>query len=219
MALPVLFERLGRGQPGFQSLLAPAASDFHRGRQSSRISRLEPSPRRRRLGRYLVNRPHFLWVAQGPSTTACRTGPARAPEVRRPGTGGRARIERGPQLADMRCAGQDRKFSIQPGTDDSGGPASWSDQGGDDDVGIENHAHQALSAFRLARHSARTSLTASSTMRWISSGSASVLRALLSQMVHRSTRQRTASSMNFERSPFFMPWAPRNLRRSRSVSF
>src|ERR1017187_2978049 len=25
--------------------------------------------------------------------------------------------------------------------------------------------------------------------------------------------------MNFERSPFFMPWAPRNVRRVRSVSF
>src|SRR6266849_5945075 len=31
-------------------------------------------------------------------------------------------------------------------------------------------------------------------------------------------RQRTASSMNFERSPFFMPWAPRYVRRVRSVS-
>src|ERR1035438_2955608 len=34
-----------------------------------------------------------------------------------------------------------------------------------------------------------------------------------------STRRRTASSMNFERSPFFMPWEPRNVRRVRSVSF
>src|SRR6266849_329866 len=31
-------------------------------------------------------------------------------------------------------------------------------------------------------------------------------------------RQRTASSMNFERSPFFMPRAPREVRRVRSVS-
>src|SRR5216684_386582 len=31
-------------------------------------------------------------------------------------------------------------------------------------------------------------------------------------------RQRTASSMNFERSPFFMPRAPRYVRRVRSVS-
>jgi len=89
-------------------------------------------------------------------------------------------LQRGPQLVDMRRAGQERKFSVQPGVDDSGGPAGWGDQGGHDDVGIEDHAHQALLAFRLARRSARTSLTASSTMHWISSGSASALRALMS---------------------------------------
>lgn len=50
--------------------------------------------------------------------------------------------------------------------------------------GIEHHAHQALSAFSLVRDSARTSLTASSTIRWISSGSASALRALMSCTVH-----------------------------------
>src|SRR5579863_8138688 len=38
-------------------------------------------------------------------------------------------------------------------------------------------------------------------------------------MVRWSTRQRTASSMNFERSPFFIPCEPRKVRRVRSVSF
>ena len=33
------------------------------------------------------------------------------------------------------------------------------------------------------------------------------------------TRQRTASSMNFERSPFFMPWEPQKVRSGKSVSF
>lgn len=47
-------------------------------------------------------------------------------------------------------------------------------------VGIVDHAHQALSVFLWARRSARTSLTASSTMPWISSGSASALRSLMS---------------------------------------
>src|SRR5205809_1221781 len=30
-------------------------------------------------------------------------------------------------------------------------------------------------------------------------------------------RQRTASSMNFERSPFFIPWAPKKDRNARSA--
>src|SRR5665213_3546959 len=39
------------------------------------------------------------------------------------------------------------------------------DQGRQEDVGIDDQAHQALSAVSLARRSARTSLTASSAMR------------------------------------------------------
>src|SRR5208337_1816556 len=84
-------------------------------------------------------------------------------------------------------ARQERKSTVFPGVVDCGGMARRGDQGGHQDVSIEHHAHQALSAFALARRSTRTS--------------------------------RTASSMNFERSPFFMPWAPRKVRRVRSVSF
>ena len=50
-------------------------------------------------------------------------------------------------------------------------------------------------------------------------GAVTALRVLMSRTVRRNTRQRTASSMNFERSPFFMPWAPKKVRRVRSVSF
>jgi len=37
-------------------------------------------------------------------------------------------LEPGPQLVDMRCAGQERKFSVQPGVDDSGGLAGRGDR-------------------------------------------------------------------------------------------
>jgi len=80
----------------------------------------------------------------------------------------------------MRRAGQERKSSVQPDIDDSGGLAGRGDRGGHDDVRIEDRAHRALLAFPLAQRSARTSLTASSTMRWISSGLASALRAPMS---------------------------------------
>ena len=53
-------------------------------------------------------------------------------------------LQRGAQLVDMRRAGQERKFSLQPGVYDRGGLAGRGDQGGDEDVGIEDHAHQAL---------------------------------------------------------------------------
>ena len=58
---------------------------------------------------------------------------------------GDARLfERGEQLVEMRRAGQEREFSLDPGAIDRGGLAGRSDQGGDEDVGIEHHAHQAL---------------------------------------------------------------------------
>ena len=58
---------------------------------------------------------------------------------------GDARLfERGEQLIEMRRAGQEGEFSLYPGAIDRGGLAGRSDQGGDEDVGIEHHAHQAL---------------------------------------------------------------------------
>jgi len=39
-------------------------------------------------------------------------------------------LQRCPQLVDMRRADQERKFSVQPGVDDSGGLAGRGDQGG-----------------------------------------------------------------------------------------
>ncbi len=53
-------------------------------------------------------------------------------------------FERGEQLVEMRRAGQEREFSLYPGVINRGGLAGRGDQGGDEDVGIEHHAHQAL---------------------------------------------------------------------------
>lgn len=79
---------------------------------------------------------------------------------------GHARLlQRGAQLVDVLRAGQEREFPVEPGVDDLGRVAGRSDHGGDEDVRIEHHAHQDFSACSLVRRSARTSLTASSTMR------------------------------------------------------
>src|SRR5262249_55479611 len=83
---------------------------------------------------------------------------------------------------------------------------------------VSNHAHQAFLAFLFVRSSARASWTAASMMAWSLSGPASVFRDLISCTVRLKMRQRTAFSMNFERSPFFMPWAPRYVRRVRLIS-
>jgi len=53
-------------------------------------------------------------------------------------------FQRGEQLIEKRRAGEEREFSICPGAIDRGGFAGRSDQGGDEDVGIEHHAHQGL---------------------------------------------------------------------------
>ncbi len=76
-----------------------------------------------------------------------------------------------------------RKFSVQPDSDDGGRLGGGSEERGYDDVGVNHHAHQALSASGLA------------------------------------SAARTASSMNLERSPPFMPCEPRKARRVKSVSF
>jgi hypothetical protein len=57
-------------------------------------------------------------------------------------------LQRGPQLVEMLRAGQEREFTVFPRIIDGGGNASRGDQGGHQDVGIEHHTHQALSAFR-----------------------------------------------------------------------
>jgi hypothetical protein len=43
-----------------------------------------------------------------------------------------------------------------PGAIDCGGMAHLNQEGGNQDVGIQYHAHQALRAFPLTRRSART---------------------------------------------------------------
>ena len=79
---------------------------------------------------------------------------------------GQARLlQRGAQFVTLRGACQERKFSVQPSVNDRGRFTSRGDQRGHDDIGIENNARQAFSAFFLVRRSERTSLTASSTMR------------------------------------------------------
>src|SRR5579862_5766389 len=120
----------------------------------------------------------------------------------------------------MLCAGQEREFTVFPGVVDGGGIAIWGNQGGHQDIGIKHDAHQGLvSLLSWARRSARTAPTASSTRAWTSSGSMPALRSLISCTIRLKTRQRTASSMNFERSPFLIPWEPRKVRRTKSVSF
>jgi len=52
-------------------------------------------------------------------------------------------LQRGEQLVEMRRAGEEREFSLDPSAIDRGGLAGRGDQGGDEDVGIEHHAHQA----------------------------------------------------------------------------
>jgi hypothetical protein len=74
-------------------------------------------------------------------------------------------LQRGAQFVDLRRARQEREFPVQPHSDDCGGPAGRDDQGGHEDIDIDHHAHQALSAFFLVRRAARTSPTASSTRR------------------------------------------------------
>ena len=89
-------------------------------------------------------------------------------------------LQRGPQLVELFRTGQQGKFTVLPSVIDGGGMASRGNQGGHQDVGIEHHPHQALSAFPRARRSARTSRTAASTMRCKWSGWASALRVLMS---------------------------------------
>lgn len=88
-------------------------------------------------------------------------------------------VKRGPQLVEMFRAGQDGKLTVLPGVVDGSGIACRGDQRRDQNVRVEHHAHQALPGV-LVRRSARTSPTASSTMRWIARGSAPALPALMS---------------------------------------
>ena len=53
-------------------------------------------------------------------------------------------FERGKQLVEVGRAGEEGEFPLCPGAIDRGGLAGRGDQGGDEDVGIEHHAHQAL---------------------------------------------------------------------------
>src|SRR5262249_14592362 len=88
--------------------------------------------------------------------------------------------KRGPQFVEMFGAGQQCELAVLPGVTDGGGMAHWRNQRGHQDVGIDHHAHQALSALPRARRLMRTSRTASSTMRCNSPGSVLALRILMS---------------------------------------
>ena len=89
----------------------------------------------------------------------------------------------GSQLVELIHAGQKREIPLLSGTVDCGRVSHWDHEGGNQNVGIEYQAHQALLAFRWVRLSWRTSRTASSIMLCSSSGSLSALRALMSWTV------------------------------------
>jgi hypothetical protein len=97
--------------------------------------------------------------------------------------GDRGLVQRGLQLVELLCADREREISLLSGAIDRGREPQLNQESGNQDVGIEHHAHQALSAFPLARRSARTSRTVSSMRASISSGSVSALRALMSRTV------------------------------------
>ena len=87
--------------------------------------------------------------------------------------------QRAMQLVELGI-GQEREIALLPGATDGGRVSLLEQQGENQNLGIEHHAHQALSAFSLVRLSSRTSRTASSMMFCRSSGSDSALGALMS---------------------------------------
>jgi hypothetical protein len=94
--------------------------------------------------------------------------------------GDRGLVQRGLQLVKLLCADQEPEMSFLPGAIDRDRVPQLNREGGNQDVGIQHHTHQALPALPLARRSARTSLTVASMRAGSSLGSAPALRALMS---------------------------------------
>src|SRR5579863_9189955 len=112
-----------------------------------------------------------------------------------------ARIARhAPEFLELLFAGEQHEAPFAPGSVELIRRPAGGEQRATKYVGVEDDPHR-----RRAKYSARTFLRASSIADSISVTDALALRALVSATVRSRTRQRTASSMNLARSPFFMP--------------
>ena len=60
-------------------------------------------------------------------------------------------LQRGSQLVEMLRAGQEREVSLLPGAIDDGRLSYLNHESGNQNVGVEHHAHQAVSPFQIGR--------------------------------------------------------------------
>src|SRR5262249_15881965 len=86
----------------------------------------------------------------------------KAPRVVRLDAGGnRWLVERWPQLVELLCTSQKSEIPLAPDAINGGRISRLDQKSRHQNIGIEHHTHQALSAFLLPRRSARTSSVAS----------------------------------------------------------